>query len=140
MEGLAGAASVIAVIEISGKISSLCWKYLSSVKDAKEDIKRLLDEVEALRQVLQQVHDLVERSGDTELPVSRSLSTTITQCLSNMKDLKKTLDPGKGRKSMSRFGIRALKWPLTTKYVNKTFETLQRYKTTFIMALNVDQA
>ncbi|KAI2475126.1 hypothetical protein Ptr902_13251 [Pyrenophora tritici-repentis] len=38
MDGLSGAASVIAVVDISVKISSLCYQYSVAVKDAKNDI------------------------------------------------------------------------------------------------------
>jgi hypothetical protein len=35
MEGLSGAASVIAVVDLSAKVASLCFQYLVAVKDAK---------------------------------------------------------------------------------------------------------
>jgi hypothetical protein len=41
MEGLSGAASVIAVIDISAKIASLCFQYSIAVKDAKTMLNAL---------------------------------------------------------------------------------------------------
>jgi hypothetical protein len=41
MDGLSGAASVIAVIDMSAKIVSLCFQYSMAVKDAKDDIERV---------------------------------------------------------------------------------------------------
>ena len=41
MDGISGAASIIAVVDISAKIASLCFQYSVAVKNAKEDIKRL---------------------------------------------------------------------------------------------------
>jgi hypothetical protein len=41
MDGLSGAASIIAVVEISAKVVSLCVQYSVAVKDAKRDIERL---------------------------------------------------------------------------------------------------
>ena len=41
MDDLSAAASVIAVIDISTKVASLCYQYSVAVKDAKEDIERL---------------------------------------------------------------------------------------------------
>ena len=38
MAGLGEAASVIAVIQISERIISLCMKYYSKVKEAKEEV------------------------------------------------------------------------------------------------------
>jgi hypothetical protein len=40
MDGLSGAASVIAVIDISAKIASICFQYFKAVKDTKDDIER----------------------------------------------------------------------------------------------------
>ena len=38
MDGLIETASVIAVIDISAKVASLCFQYSVAVKNAKEDI------------------------------------------------------------------------------------------------------
>jgi hypothetical protein len=48
------------------------------------------------------------------------------------------LDPGKTRKAMSRIGFRALKWPFTSKQVDKIISTLEGYEQTFSLALQVD--
>ncbi|KAH3955952.1 hypothetical protein HBI80_255840 [Parastagonospora nodorum] len=40
---------------------------------------------------------------------------------------------------MSRFGFRALKWPFTSKQVNKVVLNLERHEQTFSLALQVDQ-
>ena len=40
MDGLSGAVSVIAVINISAKIASLCYQYSVAVEDAKDDIEK----------------------------------------------------------------------------------------------------
>jgi hypothetical protein len=39
MDGLSGAASVFAVIDISAKIGSLCFQYSMAIKDAKNNIE-----------------------------------------------------------------------------------------------------
>jgi hypothetical protein len=40
---------------------------------------------------------------------------------------------------MSRFGFRALKWPFTSKQVDKVVLNLEGYEQTFSLALQVDQ-
>ena len=40
MDGLSAAASVLAVIEVSMKVASLCSQYSTAVKEAKNDILR----------------------------------------------------------------------------------------------------
>lgn len=41
MEGLAGAASVIAVVDITMKLGSALKDYYEGVRDAREDIQKL---------------------------------------------------------------------------------------------------
>ena len=48
------------------------------------------------------------------------------------------LEPRKGRKTMSRIGLRALRWPFTSKQVEEIVSTLDGYKQTFMSALEVD--
>ena len=77
--------------------------------------------------------------GATRLFASISLDKDIQQCSTHLEHLQKKLEPGKGRKAMSRYGIRALKWPFERKELEKDFGMLERYKSTFTTALNTDQ-
>jgi hypothetical protein len=45
MDGLSGAASVIAVIDLSAKIIVLCFQYSIAVKDAKNNIEGIEQKV-----------------------------------------------------------------------------------------------
>jgi hypothetical protein len=53
MDGLSGAASIIAVVDISAKVASLCFQYSLAVKDAKNDITRLQRKVGDVKGVLE---------------------------------------------------------------------------------------
>ncbi len=121
------------------KVVSLCAEYYSHVKNAKKDAKRLCLEVRAFINVLQNLDKLARSPGATKLFASRSLSDDIRQCLTYLERLQKKLEPGKGRKAMSRCGIRALKWPFESKELEKDLDMLERYKSTFTAALNTDQ-
>ncbi|KAK4221348.1 hypothetical protein QBC38DRAFT_348147, partial [Podospora fimiseda] len=48
-EGLGAAASVIAVIELTAKLISLCLEYSSAVENAKANIERLRKDTEILK-------------------------------------------------------------------------------------------
>ena len=137
MDGVSAAASVIALVETSLKVVSLCAEYYSHVKNAKKDVDRLCLEVKAFISVLQNL-DKLARSA-TRLFASRSLNEDIQQCSTHLEHLQKKLEPGKGRKAMSRYGIRALKWPFERKELEKDLGMLERYKSTFTAALNTDQ-
>src|SRR5437667_7137257 len=126
MAGLGEAASIIAVIQVADRVLCLCGKYASAVKDAKEDIRRLTSEIEALRKVLKSA-DEMGNSSAMKLYTSESmlevLAGSIKECRSTLSDLETRLDPGKERKKiMSRFGLRALKWPFSSKDVINIIE------------------
>lgn len=140
MAGLGEAASVIAVVQISQEIPSLCWKYYSAVTHAEKDIKCLCDEITAFHDILKKVKEFVEDPKATKLRGSELLVGQLKQCSCELDDLKNRLDPRQARKAMSRLGLRALKWPFTREGVEKEIPMLNRYKATFNLALTADQA
>jgi Fungal N-terminal domain of STAND proteins len=140
MEGLSGAASVIAVVDLSAKVASLCFQYLVAVKDAKEDIKRLQGEVSSIKDILGGVKQLLDGlDSKMQLLVTQKLSASLKDCSLQLKAVQKQLEPGKGRKAMSQFGVRALKWPFRSKEMEKIIHGLERHKRAFSSALQVDQ-
>jgi hypothetical protein len=138
MDGLSGAASVIAVIDISAKIGSLCFQYSMAVKDAKNNIERMQRKVGDITHILETIMQLLDNQAKTRLSTTQGLSDSLRQCLQDLKDVKVKLEPGKGRRTMSRIGLRALRWPFTSKQVEKIVSTLDGYKQTFMSALEVD--
>jgi len=138
MDGLSAAASVIAVIDISAKIASLCFQYSTEVKNAKDDIERIQRKLSDIKNLLEAVKQLDGPNG-LRLPATHRLSNSPERCLLELQKLEKRLDPGKTRKAMSRLGMRALKWPFTSKEVENIVTTLEGYEQTFSFALQVDQ-
>jgi hypothetical protein len=139
MDGLSGAASVIAVIDISAKIAALCFQYSIAVKDAKSDIERIERKVSDIKRVLKSIKKLLDGPRTARLSATHSLFKSLQQCLLELQELEKVLKPGKTRKTMSRFGVRALKWPFTSKQVESIISSMEGYEQTFTLALQVDQ-
>jgi hypothetical protein len=139
MDGLSGAASVIAVIDISAKIASLCYQYSVAFKDAKDDIERVQRKVSDITHILEKIKQLLDSQDKTRLSTTQGLSSSLEQCQVELENLKVKLGPGKTRKTMSRLGFRALKWPFTSKQVDKIVSNLEVYEQTFSLALQVDQ-
>jgi hypothetical protein len=138
-EALGVASSVIAVVDLSAKVLSLCLQYSREVKNAKDDIEKLCEEVATFQATAKELETLVEGPRGKELKASRQLTSAIKDGLSRLKELEKQLEPSTGRKRMSRFGIRALKWPFESKEVKGTVEGLERCRGTISLALNIDQ-
>jgi hypothetical protein len=59
IDGLSGAASVIAVIDISAKIVLLCFQYSKAVKDTKDNIERVQRIVGDITYILGQIKQLL---------------------------------------------------------------------------------
>lgn len=143
MDGLSGAASVIAVVDISAKVASLCLQYSVEVKHAKSDIERLYQKVNDTKNVLEKLQQLLDKQGKSQLRTTNTLLDPLQRCLQELKKLEATLqaklEPNGRRKAMQRIGLRALKWPLTSREVEKTVQNLEKYGQTFSLALQVDQ-
>lgn len=139
MDGLSGAASIIAVIDLSAKITSLCFQYSIEVKNAKKDIERLQKKVSNIKDIFGQVEQLLDGQNKMQLSATHNLSDTLKECLRQLEELKTKLEPGKTRKAMSRVGVRALKWPFTSKEVEKYIASLESYEQTYTLALVTDQ-
>jgi hypothetical protein len=139
MDGLGVAASLIGVVELSSKIASSCIQYSLAVKHAKADIKRLGVEVDSLNKLLREVEKLLKRPEKAQFAASQKLRGALQDCFLQLTQLNMTLDSGKTRRTMSRIGIRALKWPFESKGVEKVINDLERCKQTISLALQVDQ-
>ncbi|RYP40199.1 hypothetical protein DL768_010663 [Monosporascus sp. mg162] len=144
MEGIGAAAGVIALIELSAKVTSLCLQYSSAVKNAKSDIERLQGELDRLQTTLQGARQLLESADGERLRTSQQLRDGLGGCSAQLTDLQaklqSTLDPQGARKIMRRFGFRALKWPYKSENVDAIIRTLERYRDTLSAALLIDQS
>jgi hypothetical protein len=141
MDPFSGAASVIAVVQISGQVFDLCRTYYLEVKEARKDIQLIRDEVISLQDVLTNVADLAEDPDSAKLPILSLLNQPdgpVQQCQKDLAGLVAKLEPGQGKSKMKQFGLRALKWPFSSKDVEKLLATIGRHKATFNLALTAD--
>lgn len=132
--------TAIAVGQVSAKVLSIISKYYSDVKDAKNKIEYLANEVHDLQLVVKNLQEIIKNPTTQKLPTSASLDQTIEQSLLDMKKLEKKLNPGTGDRAMKKVGKRALKWPFTAKETEEWMARLQRLKGTINLALNTDQS
>ncbi|KAJ4167392.1 hypothetical protein NW754_011207 [Fusarium falciforme] len=140
-ETLGLAASVIAVIDLSAKGATLCLQYSTAVKNARADITCLQNRLDELGVCLRGAQRLLHDPNDQALAMSRQLVDSLDGCMSELTQLQSRLDPGPGkaRKTMRRFGLRALKWPFDNKEVSGIVSNLDHYKQTITLCLQVDQ-
>jgi len=140
MDGLSSAASVIAVIQLTGSLVKLCGGYIQEVKDARDEILTLQQAIAGFQGTLEDLQKFLQSNDGKALPTSSRLVSNITDCLSDLRALEARLDPGMGKKLMRKVGLRALKWPLKRTEVEGVTQNLERYKSSFLLSLGVDQA
>ncbi|KAJ0335221.1 hypothetical protein COL922a_009554 [Colletotrichum nupharicola] len=139
MEGVGVAANVIAVVDLSAKVASLCFQYSKEVASAQADIQRLRTQVEHLENVLRATQSLVEGSKGQPLLKSQELVGSIRNCIANLKRLETKLNPNPARTAMRRLGLQALKWPFSSKEVNQVLSSLKQHKETIRFRLQINQ-
>jgi hypothetical protein len=138
-EALGLAASVIAVIDLSAKVALRCSEYYANVKNARDDIERLQREAQGLEAILRRVHSLCDGPNNVRLQDSQSLREGVKDCQKQLAQLEKKLQLRTTEKLMSRYGKRALKWPLKSKEVDGIIKTLRNCKDNISFSLQVDQ-
>ncbi|RYP47171.1 hypothetical protein DL768_006721 [Monosporascus sp. mg162] len=139
MEGLGIAANVIAVVDLSAKVATLCFQYSTAVAGARADVTRLQNQVNQLGVALRRAKQLVEGPNSRPLAASRELADTLQECIDELRRVQDKLEPGPARKAMRRFGLRALKWPFSSKDIESVVTNLKRCEQTILLGLQIDQ-
>lgn len=139
MDGLSGAASVIAVIQISKDI----LKYLKAIKDEESNIERLQGKLSILVTVLRSTEKLLDSNG-AKFKTSQRLWDRLKGYNSQLRDLKSGLE---ARMKTSARGkvipwsqFRRLKWSFKRSNINDIMHALRSFRETLSAAINFDQA
>ncbi len=138
MEALGSVSSVIAVVQIAGSVAKLCGGYIADVKDARQDIERLQQKAATLCDVLQRLTEESDRTNPKSRKLSDDVLKSVDQCSQDLGKLQEKLQPKTRHKTMSRVGLRALKWPLSKSSVNEEVRMIEGYLAVFNTALQLD--
>lgn len=139
MDGASAVASIIAVLDASVKVITLCSQYSAAVVSARADITRLETQVISLKTCLDHAKALIEASDNLTLPASRELVDQLQGCQVAMQELQAKLGPSASRKAMRRFGARALMWPFSHGELEAKLSILERYQRRIMDGLQIDQ-
>lgn len=131
--------TILAAVTTSATVITLISRYYSGVKNAREDVKRFSASVEEIHNVLQKVQALAKGPDAARLPASDPAVAAIEQSLREITELEEQLNPKMRGKMMRRVGLRALKWPFTSKQMDEYITNLERRKAMLSLALNADQ-
>ncbi|KAL3952672.1 hypothetical protein ACCO45_012615 [Purpureocillium lilacinum] len=139
MEGLGIAANVIAVVDLSVKVTDWCAEYCKSVKNAKDDIVRFRLEVIGLQTAANGVKELLAGPSRERLKASQQLCNSVRHSESELQAVYERLRPTSAREIFTRLGLRTLRWPFQGKEVEKIIQSIARCTQAINLALQVDQ-
>ncbi|KAA6412672.1 MAG: hypothetical protein FRX48_03664 [Lasallia pustulata] len=150
-EGLALAASIVAILQITNSVISVCHGYGAAAKDAPWELSKVNAEMKSLRNVLQTLQPLAEQaefaspSAGTRLPTLALLcgpGGLLNCCLEEVRRLDERLKPpswsdgfGPKRKAF----IQAFRWPLNKAETTKALDDISRYRSIVNLAITADQ-
>lgn len=135
------AASIIAVIQLTGTVTSFSYGYISGVKRAPKDLGELLNELGSLSKVLVELQNLVDKPqgpGQPQLTTLQTLNSKDGPLEGIAAELKVLLAKLKPRKGF-RKAIQNLKWPLKETETMQHIARIERHKNLFVFALTADQ-
>lgn len=132
---MAVALTVIEVVLAIGGVVKGLYDYTSSVKDAKDDIRKLAQELFALKGALEHF-DLHEKND-----LDDAMQSQVRDMLLMTKE---TLDSIHKRLEQPKSGIRkvtkSLAWPFRSAEIEKHLGSIERAKTWFIMVILKDSS
>ncbi|KAL8765077.1 MAG: hypothetical protein Q9209_007738 [Squamulea sp. 1 TL-2023] len=149
-EALGLTAGIIAVLQITQSVLSVCYDYSAALKGASWELTKAKDELEGLRSVLQALEPLMREAEVTDpadnpkMPTLEALcrpGSVLQTCAAEMQQLEKKLKVpgwsehlGPKRKAF----LQSLRWPLQEGETRKTLERIARFRDTLGLALDVD--
>jgi hypothetical protein len=116
---------------------SLGYNYLGGVKDASNELRKLVDELHSLAQVLFVLQDHARGDGLLRSAALQRLNDQngpLSGCALELKTLQRKLEPKPGLRGMVKY----LLWPLKEKETLKYIDSIERYKSLFNLALTTD--
>lgn len=136
-EVLGIAASIIAIAQLAGKLTSVSYSYIECLKNATQDLRDLANELASLSSILA----TLQKNIDTDPGASATLQLLgdtdgpLKVCEKVLKELQQKLKPP--RKGFAGL-IKRAKWPLKKEETMQYVARVERHKSLFIFALTAD--
>lgn len=142
MDPLSLTASIITVLHLAHRVSILCLNFHSSIKSARKDFDRIIEEVNSLRSVLEGFARLVSHEEQDsinlqDLEAVAAPDGPLSKCRIELEELEAELHSAKSPNS--KFGIRSISWTLKEKDVNRRLDRIDRAKQALQLAIALDQ-
>jgi len=139
MEGLSVASSIIAVIQISDRVITLCREFVGKVRGADKEIFHMINTITALKGILQFLQTFVdEEENHSRLPLLHSLcqrSGPFEKCHMAIAEIELKLRHSKRDYTGA---LKAITWPWKWKDIGPILEDIEKQKTLMLLAIQGD--
>jgi hypothetical protein len=139
MDPLSITGTLIAVVQITTSLISICYDYRSGVNSSSREVLQITESLNSLKDVLESILRLIETTKVGELSTVELLAKdggTLQSCQTELERLRAKLEPEKGWRKLRN----SLIWPLKEGEMRRALEALERWKSTMQLALSADQA
>ena len=133
MDAISATASIIALLQVSGTVV----KYLSGLKDASDEIRRLILEISTLRGLLLAIKEIIAEDSVLLDLLSQHDEGLFGQIEYSLNALATKL--GISSKQSGHRLVKVLRWPLQKDDVKETLLLLDRQKALLTLTLQHDQ-
>ena len=149
MDPLSLTASVIAIIQLADRIISVCKEYVTTVKDAPNDLRVIIIEAGSVKCVLELLELLIPRGDNDNISVILEKLRTSHGPIEGCKQALTALDSlfpveveclarGKRRKILR--SLKDLAWPFKEGKARRLLGDIGRHKATISLALTTETA
>lgn len=136
-EALGLFAAIIAVSTLAKNVVS----YLGGVRNASAEVKDLQNELASAADTLYRLHDLAKILSDAKIPFPTVQTLTTTG--GPLEQFRKILEALSSRLEHKTGGVKhmykVVSWPLRRDEIKGILDSLERYKTLFLLALSNNQ-
>ncbi|KAK6334320.1 hypothetical protein TWF730_003535 [Orbilia blumenaviensis] len=87
MEIAGGVASIIAIVDLAAKLTKVCAKYISEVREYETEVKDLRDKIQSLGTVLGKLDGLLKGPHRRKLETSAQLQSSLLDCKNELQNL-----------------------------------------------------
>jgi len=139
-EIVAVVASIIAVVQVADRVTTLGYEFYGKVKGASREVMEMITTVSALKTILELLRQFVEIDENARrLPLFQSLC----QPDGPLKECEKMLGDIESRIRLKREHsgkLKSITWPWQWEEMAKKLKTIEKHKQTFTLALQGDIA
>ncbi|KAI5838389.1 hypothetical protein DFP73DRAFT_564843 [Morchella snyderi] len=130
------AESIIAMLQLTEKITSLAYRYIDGAREASKDLTNLSRELRSLAHVLQYLQAHIKLNPQSEL--LRELGEKdglLPGCLVDLQRLQSKMEPKDGLRGV----LQRMKWPLQERQISRHILRIERYKRLFTLVIQLEQ-